>query len=223
LAEIGSLCREKNIYFHTDAVQGFGRFELNVRDTPVDLFSASSHKIYGPLGAGLLYVRSAVPLQPQMDGGGHEEGRRASTVNVPAIVGFAEAFKIYLSERDAEQTSLAAIKAAFIKQLRVGIKGLWINGDPLHASPHILNVSFDRCDSEILAIQLDRAGIAVSTGSACSSGSVRVTRVLQACGLPQKRLKSAIRFSFGRHTTLEQLETVSSKVAAIVHKVRKIS
>ncbi len=158
-----------------------------------------------------------------MHGGGHEDGKRSSTVNIPAIVGFAEAFKIYLSEMDQEQDRLKSLKAGFINQLESEISGFWINGDTENGSPHILNVSIDRCDSEILTIQLDRAGIAVSTGSACSSGSITISRVLQACKLSTKRLKSAIRFSFGCHTTHQELDSAAGKLTDIVKKVRKLS
>ena len=223
LKEIGAVCRKTGVYFHTDAVQGFARFDIDVNDCQIDLLSASAHKIYGPLGAGMLYLRSGIKIEPQLHGGGQEENRRSSTVNVPAVVGFAEAFKIFQQEGKGEAEKISKLKKNFLKKLSTFLPNLHINGNPAEGSPYILNLSFPGCDAELLAMQLDSAGIAVSTGSACASGTVRKSRVLQACKIEKKYINSAIRFSFGRFTTAEELDAVAAALPEIVKKVKRIS
>ncbi len=223
LKEIGAICREAGVRFHTDAVQGFAKYDIDVKENNIDLLSASAHKIYGPLGVGLLFMRSAIKIEPQLHGGGQEENRRSSTVNVPAAVGFAEALKIFRTEGEREKEKITDLKRQFLERLSVSLPNLHLNGPVEEGSPYILNLSFPGCDAELLAMQLDSAGIAVSTGSACASGTVRKSRVLQACKLEKKYLNSAIRFSFGRFTTAEELEYTAAALPEIVKKVKRIS
>lgn len=223
LAEIGNICGKQGIAFHTDAAQGFGRFDLETEEIKADLISASSHKIYGPLGSGFLYVKSGTRILPQQHGGGQEQGLRASTVNVPAVVGFAEALKYCAQEREEEIGRLKAMKTNFLERLKNEIPGIVVNGDPQKGSPYILNLSFPGCDAEILAMQLDQFGIAISTGSACASGTMKHSRVLQSINRDKSIQSSAIRFSFGRLTTVEELEQVAGLLPDLVRKVRKIS
>ncbi len=223
LSEIGALCRREGVLFHTDAVQGFAKYAIDVNENNIDILSASAHKIYGPLGAGLLYVRSGIKIEPQLHGGGQEENRRSSTVNIPAAVGFAEAFKICQIEGECEKEKVTELKRQFLESLCASIPTLHINGDAEKGSAYILNISFPGCDAELLAMQLDNAGIAVSTGSACASGTVRKSRVLQACKIEKKYVNSAIRLSFGRFTTKKELDYTAAVLPEIVQKVKRIS
>ena len=223
VSEIGELCHANGTLFHCDAAQGFARFPLPLDTLPIDLLTLSGHKIYGPMGAAMLYVRSGVRLHAQLHGGGQEEGRRASSVNVAAAVGLAEAAQLLSREAAEENHRLARLKADFLTQIQTGIRDVHLNGTLDQSSPHILNVSFTGCDAEILAMQLDRKGVAVSTGSACSSGKVKVSRVLEAMFKDKKRIRGAIRFSFGRHTTADELQLVAELLPDLVRKVRKIS
>ncbi len=223
LKEIGALCREAGVCFHTDAVQGFAKYDIDVKKNNIDLLSASAHKICGPLGAGLLYMRSGIKIEAQLHGGGQEENRRSSTVNVAAAVGFAEAFNICQAEAKQETEKIEKLKKQFLEGISVSLPNMHINGDAAKGSPYILNLSFPGCDAELLAMQLDSAGIAVSTGSACASGTMRKSRILQACKLEKKIINSAIRFSFGRFTTMEELEYTAALLPEIVNKVKRIS
>lgn len=223
IEEIGQICKDAGVLFHTDAVQAFAKIPIDIQASSIDLLSASAHKIYGPLGAGLLFIKSGIKIQPLLHGGGHEENRRSSTVNVPAIVGFASAFQIMNAARDSEWQRISELKKQFISQLEKSLSKFSINGAAETGSPYLLNISFKGCDAEILAMQLNRLGIAVSTGSACGLGKIKISRVLQACHLDKSSLRSAIRFSFGKETSLQQLDYVAQTLSEIVPKVRRIS
>lgn len=223
LKEIAGFCRERGVLFHSDAAQGMGKLTLNVRETGIDLLTASSHKIYGPLGAGLLYMRKGITLVPLLHGGGHESGRRASTVNIPAVVGFARAMEIYLQKKEEEYSRIAGFKRKILRFVEDEISEVRINGHVQQSVPHILNISFKKLDAELLAMALDQKGIAVSTGSACASGSVKASHVLQACHVPGPWLRGAIRVSLGRYTTQEQVDLFLVLLKEAVKQVRKIS
>jgi len=223
LQGIGQICHRHGVLVHTDAAQSFAKLPLDVYRQQIDLLSASSHKIYGPFGAGLLFIREGIDLQPQLHGGGQEDGRRSSTLNVPALVGFGRAAHIFREEGNSEQKRIKNLKLAFLTELGERIPESIINGNPDNDIPNILNVSFPGCDAELLAMQLDSAGIAISTGAACSSGSIQVSRVLQAYGFKANRAKSAIRFSFGRFTTEKEIDYVLEKLPNLIQTVRKIS
>ncbi len=222
LEAIGRLCRKRKVLFHSDAAQGFAKLPLDVQAMHLDLLTVASHKIYGPVGAGFLFIRSGTKLKIQMHGGGHENGRRASTVNVPAVVGLAAAARIYLQEGSKEQKRIANIRNLFLSETEQRIANVIVNGERKQSLPNILNLSFPGCDAEVLSMQLDAAGIAVSTGSACSGGTVRISRVLKACGIDAKRGRGAVRFSFGRFTTEEEIERVVSLLPDIVKQNRKL-
>ncbi|MCD6375988.1 MAG: cysteine desulfurase [Caldisericaceae bacterium] len=219
---IGQLCRAAGVLFHTDAVQGFAKLALNVKSFNIDFLTASAHKIYGPLGVGLLYVKQGTSLEPLLHGGGHENGLRSSTVNVPGIVAFQKAAEIYRQIRQEEWQQLASFKEAITEFVQQNIPGARINSSE-NSVPHILNVSFENVDGELLAILLDREGIAISTGSACSTGKLKASRIVDAIHLPQKFKKGTIRISLGRFTTAEQVEHLLQKLKTAVEKVRKIS
>ena len=222
LEAIGSFCKNRGILFHSDAAQGFAKLPIDVQALNPDLLSVASHKIYGPVGAGFLYIRSGVKLAVQMHGGGHEDGRRASTLNVPAIAGLAAAARVYREEGAEEQQRMARIRALFLDETERVVPNIVVNGDGDRGLPNILNLSFLGCDAELLAMQLDKAGVAVSTGSACSGGTVRISRVLKACGMDTKQGKGAVRFSFGRFTTEEEIEHVVRLLPGLVQQNRAL-
>lgn len=218
---IGEMLRAKGILFHTDAVQAFGVCEINVKDLPVDLLSVSAHKINGPKGVGALYAAKSVKLSPHLFGGLQERKRRAGTENVAGIVGFAEAVRIAEEEMESNRNKYLAMRQAMLKVWQDAEIRLHVNGHPELFLPHILNVSFIGIDTETMLMNLDLAGIAASSGSACTSGSLELSHVLVAMCLDEARTHSAIRFSFGLANTLEQVEEAARKIAAIVGRLQK--
>ena len=206
IGELASLARERGIPFHTDAVQAFGKLDIDVRSVPVSLLSLAGHKIYGPKGVGALYVRRGVSLRKLLHGGGQERDMRPGTENVAGIVGLAAAVQLCETRRQQDMKHLVHLSDYFMRRLKELIPGAVINGHPQHKVPWIINVSFPGLDNTSLVMGLDLEGIAVSNGSACSSGKVEPSHVLQAMGLHPALQKSAIRISLGRHTTQEELD-----------------
>ncbi len=221
--KIGEICQKAGVLFHTDAVQGFGKIHINVNDFHIDLLSASSHKIYGPGGAGLLYIRSGAKMEPLLHGGMQENGLRSSTVNVAAIAGFAKASELMIEERTKENNLLGKLKNKIIESAQNNIPEVLINSSPDCSANHILNISFKNTDGELIAMQLDRDGIAVSTGSSCSSGQFNRSHVLSACKIPENWAKGTIRISMGRFTKESEVDYLIEILPKIVEKVRKIS
>ncbi len=221
IAEIAKVCREKGVLFHTDAVQGFAKYKIDVHQANIDFLTASSHKIYGPLGAGLLFVRDGLRFEPLLHGGGHENGRRASTVNVPAVVGFARAVEIYEQIRDHENERIQKWREQIVQAVQQ-IPDSRINAFPAQAH-NIVNISFKNVDGELLAILLDRQGIAISTGSACSSGKIKESRILKACHVPSDYRRGTIRVSLGRFNSDDEVAFLLKVLPEAVQKVRKIS
>ena len=222
IREVGEMARTEGILFHTDAVQSFGKLPLNVREIGADLVSISGHKIGAAKGIGALYVRPGVKIQPILYGGPHERGLRAGTENVAGIVGFGVALETVLKEQDKEKLhSLKELRDRLEAGLHRQIPDLQINGDPTRRLDNTSNMSFIGCRGETLLMALDMAGICVSTGSACSSGSTEPSHVLVAMRLPPDRIESSIRFSLGWGTTEAEIEEVVQKVPPIVEKVRK--
>jgi cysteine desulfurase len=220
LREIAGLVHARGAYLHTDAVQTFGQLPVHVRELDVDLLSVSAHKVYGPKGAGALFVRSGIPIEPLLHGGGQERERRAGTENVPAIVGFGEAVRLLLPEREAEAARLTNLRDFFLAELRCRIPHVVLNGHPTERLPNNLNVSFPGLDAETLLLALDRAGVSASSGSACTSGSIEPSHVLTAMGLPEDRVKSAIRLTLGRGTIREQVCRAVDILAGIVARLQ---
>ncbi len=223
IADIAEFCRQNEIMFHTDAAQSFGKLPINVHETGIDFLTASSHKIYGPPGAALIFCKRDLPFEPLLHGGGHEEGRRSSTPNVAAAVGFAAAADIYMEEHEAERRRLAELRRLLRDYIIQRIPEARVNAADNHQLPHILNVSFKDADSELLQMQLDRDGVAISTGSACTSGVVGTSRILDACGIEKRWAKGTIRISFGRFTTRNELDRLMALLPETVDKIRKIS
>lgn len=223
LNELGKNCKARGVFFHTDAVQALGKLAVDLKQLNIDLLTASAHKIYGPIGAGLIYCREGIEFKPLLHGGGQEDGLRASTVNVPAIAGFAKAMEIYENIRDSEKILMKQFRNQFEQQILSAIPDVQINSSPLYSIPNILNVSFNNTDGEFLAMQLDKEGVAVSTGSACHSGKVDVSHVLKACRIKKSWAQGTIRFSFGRNTTQEEISIVGNMLPELVNKVRKLA
>mgnify|MGYP001595893174 FL=1 len=222
IAEIGKICRQKKVYFHTDASQSFGKIPIDVKKMNIDLLTASSHKMYGPKGAGLLYVREGIKLVPLLHGGGQENGFRSSTVNVPAIVGFAKATELCKKEIKKEGARLAKLRDKLIKNI-LKIKNSHLNGHPKKRLPNNANFRFDFIEGESLVMRLDIEGIACSTGSACSSMSLEPSHVLLATGLRPEQAHGSLRVSLGRWTTEKEIDQLIKVLLGIIKQLREIS
>jgi cysteine desulfurase len=222
VCQIGEICRQKNVLFHCDAVQAFGKFAVSVDDNHIDLMSVSAHKMYGPKGVGALYVRRQNPrvrLTAQMDGGGHEGGMRSGTLNVPGIVGFGEACVVAAREMADEYRRLAILRDRLKQRLEEGLDGVHVNGTMEHRLAGNLNVSFEGVDGDALLVALP--DLAVSTGSACNSHGHGGSHVLRAIGVPEELLQSATRFGLGRFTTEEEVEYAAGRVVEVVRRLRE--
>jgi cysteine desulfurase len=222
IKEIGEILKAHQALFHTDAVQAYGMEDINVNELNVDLLAVSAHKINGPKGTGFLYVRDKVKLVPRAFGGEQERKRRAGTENVAAIVGFQEAVKIASEERLEKRDKYQGFKKTFIEKLDVHHIEFSINGLLEKSLPHILNLSFPGTNVEAMLVNLDLAGIAVSSGSACTAGSIEPSHVLVAMfGKESDRLINSIRFSFGFNTTEDQIIKTAEETARIVSRLIK--
>lgn len=225
ISEIGELARNRGIIFHVDAVQALGAIPISCHDLPVDLMSFSAHKINGPQGVGALYIRRGIHLAPRQHGGLQEKKRRAGTENMAGIAGFGQAVRIAAAHLEERRDHDLMLRHTFIRMLEqeLGQDSFIINGHPSEFLPHILNISFPDTDTETLLMNLDMEGIAAASGSACTSGSLEVSHVLQAMKLPQNVLRSAIRFSFGLGNTTEDMEYTAQKIATILRRLRNRS
>lgn len=223
VAEISALARERGIVFFTDAVQAAGALKLNVKEPAVDMLSFSGHKFYGPKGVGVLYIRSGVRVGKIITGGHQERSMRGGTTNVPGIVGLAEAFRLANEEMAQNNAHVSAIRDRFISRVLREIPYVKLNGHPKDRLPNNANFSFRYIEGESLLFSLDLAGIAVSSGSACSSGSLEPSHVLLATGLPEGLAHGSIRFSFGKENTAEQIDIAVEKLKEIVVRLRNLS
>jgi len=220
---IAKICHQHNVYFHTDASQSFGKIPIDVKDMNIDLLTASSHKIYGPKGAACLYVRNGVIIEPIIHGGGHEKGLRSSTSNVAAIVGFAKAVEILKNEGKTETKKLEKLRNILIEKILKNIKGTRLNGHPLKRLSNNINISFSGIEGESMVLELDFQGIAVSTGSACSSRTLEPSHVLIAIGLSHQLAHGSLRITIGRWTTKNEIDRAVKVLTQVVNKLRKIS
>ncbi len=225
IREIGQICREKNVVFHTDATQAVGHLPVDVEADYIDLLSFSGHKLYGPKGCGALYVRQKkdrrIKLIPIFDGGGHERGFRSGTLNVPGIVGVGAACEIACKDLPAESARLTALRDRLEKTVLEKVGFVTVNGDPHHRLPHTTNLSFAYVEGESMLMALD--DVAVSSGSACTSASLQPSYVLKALGVGDDLAHSSIRFGLGRHTTPEEIDYVTQKIAHSVARLREMS
>jgi len=221
VAEIGRLCKERGVLFHTDAVQAWGKEPLDVHAMGIDLMSITAHKAYGPKGAGALFVRASSPrvrLSPLFYGGGQERGFRSGTLNVPGIVGLGAAARIAVREMDAERATLRRLRDLLENGIRAGLDGVTRNGHPERRLAGNLNVSFDGVNGEELLAEL--RDLAVSSGAACASGALEPSHVLTAIGVPPERAAATVRFGLGRFTTERDVFTAIETVVGAVRKLR---
>jgi len=223
LAEIGKIAGERGVYFHTDAVQTLGHLPFTVNDLNVDLLSASAHKLYGPKGVGLLYVRKGTRLTQFMHGGEQENRRRASTHNVPGIVGFGKAVDLARSSLEKEVRDLTAFRDKLIKGFQREMDQVKLNGHPTQRLPNNVNISIAHVEGEGMLLSLDMLGIACSTGSACSSASLAPSHVLMAIGLPHELAHGSLRFSLGRQTAAADVDRLLEVLPPVVAKLRAMS
>lgn len=229
IAEISEVIKQSmatgghKIYFHTDAVQTAGHIPLNVDALGVDLLSMSAHKLYGPKGVGALYIRKGTRINPIMLGGGQEKNRRASTENVPGIVGFGAAAELALLEMEAENKRLAPLRDKLINVILEKIPDARLNGHAAQRLANNVNVSIKYVEGESMLLNLDMEGIAVSSGSACTSGSLDPSHVLLAIGLPHEIAHGSLRFTLGKQTTEEEINKVLEVLPGIVEKLRAMS
>lgn len=222
IREIGQLLKDHQAIFHTDAVQAYGIEKIDVNESHIDLLSVSAHKINGPKGTGFLYVKDSIKLIPRSFGGEQERKRRAGTENVASIAGFREAVLISLEEMPAKRERFQEFKHLFIQILKERDIEFQVNGLLEKSMPHVLNLSFPGTNVEAMLVNLDLAGIAVSSGSACTAGSIEPSHVLSAMfGKESERLNNSIRFSFGYATTKEQITRAAEETAKIVNRLKK--
>ncbi|MCX6900490.1 MAG: cysteine desulfurase family protein [Verrucomicrobia bacterium] len=221
--EIGAICRERGVLFHTDAVQAFGKVPVKVSDVPVDLLSVSSHKVYGPKGVGALWIRPRVKIESLLHGGSHENDRRAGTENVAGIVGFVRAAEITVSRTESEDVRLRAVTERLWQGLSARIERIRRNGPADRRVANTLNVSFAGCKSDALLMSLDLEGICASSGSACAVGSLKPSPVLLAMGLGPDQANGAVRFSLGVATTEADVDAVVSVMPGIVSRLRSFA
>ncbi len=223
IAEIGQITREAGVYLHTDAVQTFGHLPVSVQDLNVDLLSVSGHKLYGPKGIGMLYVRKGTKIRPFMHGGGQEDGRRGGTYNTPAVVGLAKAVEIAAEEMENESGRTTALRDRLIKGLLNQVKYIRLNGHPSLRLPNNVNVSMAYVEGEAILLSLDMAGISASTGSACSSESSAVSHVLSAMSVPPEEARCSIRFTLGKYTTQSDIDNLLEILPGIIARLREMS
>lgn len=221
VAEVARRCRELGVLFHTDAVQGAGKIPVSVRDLGADLLSISGHKFGGPKGVGALYVRRGARVAAQATGGRQERNRRAGTENVPGVAGLGVAARL-ARESLVHSVSISGKRDRLERSILTTVAGTAVNGGAASRVPNTTNISFDGVEAESLLIALDLEGVAVSTGSACSSGSLEPSHVLRGMGLPHARARNSIRFSLGANTTDREVDLVAARVPDLVAKLRRI-
>lgn len=221
--EIAAIVKEKGVTMHSDAVQSFLKIPVNVDDLGVDLLSLSGHKVNGPKGVGALYIRKGTAMRPLAHGGHHERGMRGGTENVAGIIGFAKTVEIGLAEMEDNSKRLKAMRDELQRRIAETIPNVKLNGHPEKRLPGTLNMSFECIEGEALLINLDMAGLAISTGSACSSGSLDPSHVLMAMGIPHEIIHGSLRFSFGHENKMEDVDYVMEKLPKVIDTLRAIS
>lgn len=223
IAEIGALCREKGVLFHTDAVQAIGHVPVDVQAMNIDMLSMSGHKFYGPKGIGALYIRKGIKIPSFIHGGAQERKRRAGTENVPGIVGMGKAVELAVSELDKEVPRLTELRDSLIKGILEKIPYSRLNGDPEKRLPGNVNISFEFIEGESILLLLDMNGIYASSGSACTSGSLDPSHVLLAIGLPHEKAHGSLRLTMGHFTKKEEIDYILEKLPPIVERLREMS
>ena len=222
IGEIGALCRARGVLFHTDAVQAMGAIPLDVQAMQIDMLSLSGHKLYGPKGAGVLYVRKGVKIDTLIHGGAQERGFRAGTENLPAIVGLGKAVELAQANLEQNAAHMTALRDLLIEGLMARVPGARLNGHPTNRLPNNVNMSFDKVEGEALLLRLDLVGIAGSSGSACTSGTLDPSHVLKALGVNDAAANGALRLTLGAETTREEIEQVLEILPGIVADLRRM-
>ena len=223
IAEIGAIAKKHGVVFHTDAVQAVGQLPIDVKAQNIDLLSLSGHKFYGPKGTGVLYVRRGLKLPSFLHGGGQERGRRAGTENVPGIVGLAKAIELAYQDLEAKNAKIKALRDYLIDGIYARIPYCRLNGHREKRLPNNANFSFEFVEGESLLLLLDMEGIAASSGSACTSGSLDPSHVLLALGLPHELAHGSVRFTLGEDNTKEEIDEVLAKLPVFVARMREMS
>ena len=220
IEEIGKICRKGGVYFHTDAVQSVGKIPVSLKH--IDILSSSGHKIYGPKGVGIIFIREGTEIEPLLHGGGHEHGMRSGTENIAGIMGYTKALELCMKEMKKENKKLLKFRKELIEEIS-NIPDSWLNGHPERRLPGNVHFSFRFIEGESLILLLDQNGIEASTGSACSSKSLKPSHVLTAIGLKPEEAHGSLRLTMGRFTTQEDVEKVIQVLPGIVERLRKIS
>jgi cysteine desulfurase len=223
IKEISQIVKAKGIYFHTDAVQTVAHIPVKVDDLDADLLSLSAHKFYGPKGVGAIYIRKGTKIQRFMQGGGQEKGKRSSTENTPGIVGLAKAVELAKNSFTAEADKCLKLRDKLIKGIQAKIPEVYLNGHPTKRLPNNVNFSIKYVEGESMLLNLDMLGIAVSTGSACTSATLEPSHVLLAIGRDHALAHGSLRFSLGKYTTEEDIDYVLQELPKVVDKLRKMS
>jgi len=230
IKEIGMIAKNHGILFHTDAVQAFGKIPIDVEEMNIDLLSASAHKLYGPKGVGLLYVRGKSEkiggkkyIEPILHGGGHENGLRSSTENIPGIAGFAKAVELCKQNMSEEAKKLIGFRDRIIKEITENIEDVYLNGHSTQRLPNNINLGFRYIEGESIVLSLNEEGFATSTGSACSSKSLEPSHILLAIGQKPEEAHGSLRITMGRFTTEDNIEYFLEKLPPIIARLRKMS
>jgi cysteine desulfurase len=223
IKEVGEIAKDSDIIFHSDMVQAIGKIKIDVKSLNVDLASFSGHKVYAPKGVGALYMRESLDIDNLIHGGHQEAGRRAGTENVIGITAFGKACELVKKEMEDENSKIESLRKKLLDGILEKVGHVRLNGHPEHRLPNTLNLSFEYVEAESLLIALDLNGIAVSSGSACASGSTEPSHVLLAMGIPPEACQSAIRFSLGRGNTEEDVDYTLSVIPDIVNRLREMS
>ena len=222
IAELAAIAREHGALFHTDAVQSAGKIPVSVKALGVDLLSISGHKFGGPKGTGAIWIRRGVRLMPYVTGGRQERGRRAGTENVPALAGMGIAARIAADKAVSAAEDIAALRDRLEAGILANVHGTIVNGNPALRVPNTSNISFDAIEAESLLVALDLEGVAISTGSACSSGTLEPSHVLKAMGLPNARARNSLRFSLGATTTADEVDFIVGVLPRLVSRLRQL-
>ncbi|MFH1079880.1 MAG: cysteine desulfurase NifS [Pseudomonadota bacterium] len=223
LPEIAFMARERGVIVHTDAVQSVGKVPVNVNDLGVDLLSLTGHKLYGPKGTGVLYIRRNTPIQPILFGGHQEDGRRTGTENVPGIVGLGKACEIAARNLPGQMDRMLGLRKRLEMQIKENIADVRINGHPFRSLPHILSVSFCSIAGDAVVRELDKQGIAASAGAACAAGTIRPSHVLDAMQIPKDFANGTVRLSLGKGNTEEQIDHAAHVLPEIINKLRNMA
>jgi cysteine desulfurase len=223
ISEISRIAHERDVLVHTDAVQSIGKISTTIAELGVDLLSLSAHKIHGPKGVGALYVNKGIKLESLVHGGGHEMGKRSGTENIPGIVGLAKAIELSEQRLDKDASYLTGLRDTMINKITNGISNCYLSGHPTKRLPNNVNMRFSFVEGESLMLMLDTKGVAVSTGSACSSGSLEPSHVLTALNIPPVEIHGNLRITLGRENTMEEVDYVVENLVEIVDKLRAIS